>query len=91
MVPSRSARSHTTIISPAAITRPGTTPDGNSFEIDCSAMTPQITKAMDGGISGARTPALTTSWNRLTARQDTWAGQSNACYSLDQNDRNRGN
>ena len=46
---------------PTAISKPGSTPDRNSFEIDCSAITPQITKAMDGGISGARTPALTVS------------------------------
>ena len=34
---------------PAAISRPGTTPERNSLEIDCSAITPQITAAIDGG------------------------------------------
>lgn len=48
-------------IMPSAISKPGTMPDRNSLEIDCSAITPQITKAMDGGINGARMPAETTS------------------------------
>ena len=46
-------------IMPSAISAPGSTPDRNSLAIDCSAITPQITKAIDGGISGASTPALT--------------------------------
>ena len=45
---------------PLAISNPGTTPDRNSLLIDCSAITPQMTKAIDGGTSGASTPALTT-------------------------------
>ncbi len=38
---------------------PGTMPDRNSLPIDCSATMPQITKAIEGGISGPSTPALT--------------------------------
>ena len=33
----------------------------NSRAIDCSAITPQITPAIEGGISGPSTPALTAS------------------------------
>ena len=34
-------------------------PDRNSLPIDCSATMPQMTKAIEGGISGPSTPALT--------------------------------
>ena len=46
---------------PNAMIKPGMMPALNKREIDCSAITPQITNAIDGGISGAKIPALTAS------------------------------
>src|SRR5699024_475000 len=34
-------------------------PARNRFDMDCSAIPPQMMRAMDGGINGARMPALT--------------------------------
>ena len=48
-----------TTINPEAINKPGKIPALNKREIDCSAITPQITNAIEGGIKGAKIPALT--------------------------------
>ena len=57
----RSACTHEITISPNASSSPGPTPAMNRRAIDCSAITPQMTAAIDGGISGPSTPALTAS------------------------------